>query len=101
MKEVKTMMHNPLHPGEVVRNVCIEATGLSVTEAAHRLDVDRTTFSRLLNGRAGISPEMAVRLSKALGTSAHLWMNLQRDYDLWKVEKLRPKMHVEKFKYIN
>lgn len=95
------MMHNPLHPGEIVRNVCIEATGLSVTEVANHLGVDRTTLSRLLNGRAGISAEMAVRLSKALGTTATVWMNLQRDYDLYKVEKLRSKLHVEKFKHIH
>lgn len=91
------MINRPLHPGEIIREVCINSTGYSVTEAAAKLAVDRTTFSRLLNGHAGISPEMAVRLSIALGTSSTIWMNLQRDYDLWKVEKFRNKLHVEKF----
>jgi addiction module HigA family antidote len=91
------MIHEPLHPGEIVREACIEGTGLSVTEAAKKLGVDRTTFSRLLNGHAGISPEMAIRLSIALGNSPTLWMNLQRDYDLWKAEKQRHQMHVENF----
>ncbi len=90
------MIHNPLHPGEIVRDVCIESTGLSVTEAAKKLGIDRTTFSRLLNGRAGISPEMALRLSMALNTSIHLWLNLQRDYDAWKVQQHRSKLHVER-----
>lgn len=91
------MINKPLHPGEIVRAVCIDATGLTVTEAAKKLGVDRTTFSRLLNGQAGISPEMAIRLSIALNNSATLWMNLQRDYDLWKTEKLRKQLHVETF----
>lgn len=91
------MINKPLHPGEIVREICLVATGLTVTEAARKLDVDRTTFSRLLNGHAGISPEMAIRLSIALETSPTLWMNLQRDYDLWKLEKIRKHLHVEHF----
>jgi addiction module HigA family antidote len=91
------MINKPLHPGEIVREVCVEATGLTVTQAAKKLGVDRTTFSRLINGHAGISPEMAIRLSLALGSPAELWLNLQRDYDLWRAEKLRNKLHVEKF----
>lgn len=67
-------------------------------KVAKKLDVDRTTFSRLLNGHAGISPEMAVRLSMALGTPATMWMNLQRDYDLFKAEKRRKKLKVEKLR---
>lgn len=90
------MIHAPLHPGEIVRDVCIEQTGLTITEVAHKLGVDRTTFSRLLNGHAGISPEMALRLSIALNTSITMWMNLQRDYDIWKAEQHRKQMHVQK-----
>lgn len=90
------MIHEPLHPGEIIKALCIEATGLNVTEAARRLGVDRTTFSRLINGHAGISPEMAIRLSIALGKPATMWMNLQRDYDLYKVEKIRKKLKIEK-----
>ncbi|EKD74403.1 MAG: addiction module antidote protein, HigA family [uncultured bacterium] len=92
------MIKKPLHPGELVREVCIEATGLTVTEVAKKLDVDRTTLSRLLNGSTGISPEMALRLSIALGSSPTLWLNVQRDYDLWLAEKFRSKLHVEKIK---
>lgn len=90
------MIHEPLHPGEIIKELCVEATGLTVTEAAKKLGVDRTTFSRLVNGHAGISPEMAIRLSIALGTPATMWMNLQRDYDLYKAEKHRKKLKVKK-----
>jgi antitoxin HigA-1 len=71
-------------------------TGLTVVDAAKKLGVDRTTFSRLINDRAGISSEMAIRLSIALGTPSIVWMNLQRDYDLYKAGKNRKKLKVEK-----
>lgn len=83
------MINKPLHPGEIVKQICVDATGLSVTDAARKLGVDRTTLSRLINGRAGISAEMALRLSIALDSSPILWMNLQRDYDLWNTGKIR------------
>jgi antitoxin HigA-1 len=63
-------MHNPPHPGEVLRELCIEPLDLTITETAEALGVSRKTLSAILNGRAGISPEMAIRLSKAFGTSA-------------------------------
>ena len=90
------MIKQPLHPGEIVREACISGAGLTVGEAAEKLGVDRTTLSRLLNGHAGISPEMAMRLSMALGNNPSVWMNLQRDYDLWKAEKMRKKLRVKK-----
>jgi len=90
------MIKNPLHPGELVREVCVVGSGLTVTEAAHKLGVDRTTFSRLINGHAGISPEMALRLSMALGNSPTLWLNLQRDYDLAQAEQFRKDLHVQR-----
>lgn len=80
-------MHNPPHPGEVLRELCLEPLGLSVTRAADALGVSRKTLSAILNGRAGISPEMAIRLSKAFGTSAESWLNQQSQYDLWVAEK--------------
>lgn len=92
------MIHEPLHPGEIIKELCVEATGLTVTQAAKKLGVDRTTFSRLINGHAGISPEMAIRLSMALGKPAKMWMNLQCDYDLHKAEKHRKKLKVEKLR---
>ncbi len=87
-------MHNPPHPGEVLRELCLEPLGLTVTEAAAALGVSRKTLSAILNGRAGISPEMAVRLSLAFGTSPEVWLNHQMRYDLWRLEKegRRPKV---------
>lgn len=80
---MNTHMHNPPHPGEVIKELCLDPLGLSVTEAADALGVSRKTLSSILNGRAGISPEMAIRLGKAFGTSAESWMNQQSQYDLW------------------
>lgn len=89
-------MHNPPHPGEVLRELCIEPLGLSVTRAAEGLGVSRKTLSAILNGRAGISPEMAIRLSKAFGTSAESWLNQQAQYDLWVAEKSLGRIKVER-----
>ncbi|MGB5987375.1 MAG: HigA family addiction module antitoxin [Desulfobacterales bacterium] len=80
-------MHNPPHPGEAIRQLCLEPLGLSVTEAARGLGVSRTTISELINGRRGISPEMAIRLSKAFGGSAESWITQQAQYDLWEAMK--------------
>ena len=87
-------MQNPPHPGEVIRSLCLEPLGLTVTEAAAALGVSRKTLSALLNGRAGVSPEMAVRLSIAFGTSAEMWMNQQMRFDLWHAERQRKKLKV-------
>ncbi len=76
-------MHNPPHPGEVLRSLCLEPLGLTITEAAKALGVSRKTLSSILNGRAGISPEMAIRLSLAFDTSAESWLNQQLQYDLY------------------
>lgn len=89
-------MHNPPHPGKVLRELCLEPLGLSVSEAARALGISRKTLSAILNGRAGISPEMAVRLSIAFGTSAESWLNQQTQYDLWVAEKRRKSLRVEK-----
>ena len=80
-------MKNPCHPGEIIRDVCLDGLNLNVTQAAAALGVNRTTLSRVLNGRASISPEMAIRLSKALGSTAGFWLRLQLNYDLAQVEK--------------
>ncbi len=77
-------MNNPAHPGLVLREYLGD---LSVTEAALRLGVTRTALSRILNGSAGISADMALRLRDALGTSAEMWINMQAQYDLWQAEK--------------
>ena len=87
-------MHNPPHPGEIIRSLCLEPLELTVTDAAAALGVSRKTLSAILNGRAGISPEMAVRMSMAFGTSAESWLNLQTQYDLWHAEKRRKGLKV-------
>lgn len=88
------LMHNPPHPGEVLRELCLEPLGLTVTEAAKGLGVSRKTLSTILNGKSGISPEMAVRLSIAFNTSSESWLNQQSQYDLWQVEQHRKDLHV-------
>src|ERR1035438_6019313 len=85
--EVIMKMHNPPHPGEVLKALCLEPLNMTITDAAKGLDVSRKTLSSILNGRAGISPEMAVRLSIAFGTSAESWLNQQLQYDLWHAER--------------
>lgn len=90
------LMHNPPHPGEVLRTLCLEPLGVNVTEAAKALGVSRKTLSSILNGRAGISPEMAVRLSIAFDTSAESWLRQQAQYDLWHVEQRRSALKVKK-----
>lgn len=74
--------HDPSHPGLSVRDDCLEPLGLSVTEAAGKLGVSRRQLSAIVNGRAGISPEMAIRLDKAFGGGARAWVQLQAGYDL-------------------
>lgn len=88
--------HNPPHPGETLRELCLDPLGLSVTRAAEALDVSRKTLSAILNGRAGVSPEMALRLAKAFGTSAESWLNQQMHYDLWMAEKNVGTLNVER-----
>jgi addiction module HigA family antidote len=89
-------MHNPPHPGEVLRELCLAPLGLTVSEAARALGVSRKTLSAILNGRAGISAEMALRLSIAFDTSAESWLNQQAQYELWLAEKRRKSLRVEK-----
>jgi addiction module HigA family antidote len=75
-------MKNPPHPGRIVRQDCVEPLGLTITEGAKVLGVTRQALNNLVNGKAGISPEMAVRLSKAFGGSPEMWLRLQANYDL-------------------
>ncbi len=79
-------MFNPPHPGETIRELCLKPLGLTVTDAAKGLGVSRKTLSSLLNGRFGISPAMAIRLSKAFGGSPESWLIQQAQYDLWQVQ---------------
>lgn len=90
------LMHNPPHPGEIIKELCIEPLGLSVTEAAKGLGVSRKTLSSIINGRSGVSPEMAVRLSIAFNTSSESWLNQQTQFDLWQAEQHRSELHVQR-----
>jgi addiction module HigA family antidote len=89
-------MHSPPHPGEIIRELCLEPLGLSVTDAAAGLGVSRKTLSSIINGRAGISPEMALRLSIALDTTPESWLNQQMQYDLWLAKQQGKDLKVRK-----
>jgi addiction module HigA family antidote len=85
-------MKNPPHPGGVVLRLCIEPLGLTITDAAAALGVTRTTLSELVNGKRGISPEMAVRISKVFGGSAQSWIVQQAQYELAQIPVSRMKL---------
>jgi antitoxin HigA-1 len=85
----------PAHPGEALKGLYLDPLGISVTEAAEKLGVTRKTLSQLINGRSGLSAEMAVRLSKGLGTTPELWLNMQQAYDLWGAEKKMQKIRIK------
>lgn len=89
-------MKNPPHPGESVRYDCLEPLGLSVTEGAKVLGVTRQALNNLVNGKSGISPEMAIRLNKAFGGSAQIWFGLQMDYDLAQAMKHEREIKVKR-----
>lgn len=89
-------MHNPPHPGEILRNLCLEPLGISVTDAAKALGVARKTLSSILNGHSGISPEMAIRLGKAFDTTPESWMNQQVQYDLWQAEQHSDELKIKR-----
>jgi addiction module HigA family antidote len=90
-------MHNPPHPGEIIRDQCLEPLGLSVTDAAKGLGVTRKALSELLNGHAGVSPEMAIRLEKAFGSTAETWLRMQLAYDLWQAQQRAGDLKVTRF----
>jgi len=89
-------MHSPPHPGEVIRELCLKPLKLTVTEAAKSLGVSRKSLSELLNGRSGVSPEMALRLSMAFGTTPESWLNQQMQYDLWHIRKKSRRLKVRR-----
>ena len=88
-------MKNPPHPGEIIRDLCLKPLGLTVTLAAQGLGVARKTLSLLLNGHAGISPEMAIRLSQAFGRSPESWLQLQVHYDIAQVKKSAKEINIK------
>ena len=94
------MMHNPPHPGEVIKKLCIEPLGLTVTETAKALGISRKALSELLNGHTGISPEMAIRLSIAFGTTPESWLTQQMQYDIWQLKQSRKRLKVKHLKKV-
>ena len=91
-------MHNPPHPGEIIRKLCLEPLGLSVTEAAARLGISRKALSELLNGHVGVSTEMALRLAIAFDTTPESWLLNQMEHDLWAARQKRPRLRVRRIK---
>ena len=90
------LMHNPPHPGLIIKELCIEPLNITITDTAKALGVSRKTLSSIINGKAGISPEMAVRLSIAFNTTSESWINQQAQYDLWHAEQHRSELHVSR-----
>jgi antitoxin HigA-1 len=89
-------MKNPAHPGRIVRSACLEPLGLSVTEGAKSLGVTRQTLNNIINGKSGISPVMAIRLSKAFGSAPETWLRMQLAYDLAAARKNESKIKVRR-----
>jgi len=90
-------MKNPPHPGQSVRLNCLEPFGLSVTAGAAVLGVSRTTLSRLINGQAGVSPDMAIRLSKAFGATPEIWLRMQTAFDLAEARQHESAIRVKRY----
>ena len=91
-------MKNPVHPGRIVRHDCLEPLGLSVTEGAKVLGVTRQALNNVINGKSGISPEMAIRLTKAFGSTAETWLRMQVAYDLAQAQKHESSIRVERYR---
>jgi len=93
-------MHNPAHPGEILRELVIEPLGLTVTDVSEHLNISRKTLSKVLNGRGSITPEMAVRLELAFKKpAADHWLRLQNAYDLWEARNHKAELHVQPYKH--
>ena len=90
-------MHNPPHPGGIVKRQCLEPLGLTVTQAAEGLGITRQALSELVNGHTGVSVEMAIRLSKAFGSTPETWLGMQMAYDLWQARARAEEITVERF----
>lgn len=91
-------MHNPPHPGEILRQMWLAPLNLSITAAAESLKVSRKTLSEIVNGRASITPEMAMRLELAFGKSAQSWLGHQNAYDLWQMQERVAELGIERIK---
>ncbi|MBI1294227.1 HigA family addiction module antidote protein [bacterium] len=86
-------MYNPPHPGEIIKGLWLDPMDISITDAAEALGVSRKTLSKIVNGKGSVTPEMAVRLSIALGASPESWLGHQAAYDLWQIEQQQDKLN--------
>lgn len=91
------MMHNPPHPGEVLKDGVFTGTDITIADFANRIGVTRVTLSRILGGKTAVSPDMALRLSAALGGSAETWLHMQANYDLWQAQQ-KPRPMIEQLR---
>jgi addiction module HigA family antidote len=94
------VMKNPPHPGRSIKDACLDPLGLTVKEGARVLDVARHTLSRLINAQAGISPDMAIRLEKAFGSSADVWLRMQAAYDLAQARTHENRIDVKRYEAV-
>ena len=90
-------MHDPCHPGEIVKYECLDPLGLTITRAAKGLGISRQKLSDLVNGKTGVSADTAIRLSLAFGSSPETWLGMQSAYDLWQARNLSESLEVEQF----
>ena len=90
-------MHDPCHPGEIVKYECLEPLGLTITRAARGLGISRQKLSDLVNGKTGVTADMAIRLSIAFGSSAETWLGMQSAFDLWQARNQSESLEVEQF----
>ncbi len=89
---MKSKMHNPPHPGKVLKELYIEGLDLKIVNAARALDISRQNLSLIVNGHVGISPDMALRLGKAFNTEPEMWVNMQKNYDMWHARRSAKQM---------
>ena len=89
---MKSKMHNPPHPGKVLKELYIDGLDLKIVDAARALDISRQNLSMIVNGHVGISPDMALRLGKAFRTEPEMWVNMQKNYDMWHARRSAKQM---------
>ena len=93
-------MHNPPHPGEIVKEECLNALGLSVTEGAKVLGLSRQALSNMVNQHTGVSPDMAIRLEKAFGSDAETWLRLQMNFDIWQARQRAAHIDIQRYEAV-
>ncbi len=98
--EANMRMYNPPHPGEIIKGLWLEPMDVSISDAADAMGVSRKTLSKIVNGHGRVTPEIALRLSIALGSSPESWLGHQAAYDLWAIEKVRGELNAVPLKTV-